>query len=110
QVVIGGGFTVINTFPRAKVARLEGDGLLDQTFNPPANNGVVFAVAAQPDGKVIIAGSFTNVGGANRGRIARLNVNGTLDVSFNPGTGANGSINAIVLQADGRIIVGGDFT
>jgi uncharacterized delta-60 repeat protein len=110
QVLIGGAFTVVNTFPRAKVARLNADGLLDQTFNPATNNGVVFAVAGQPDGKVIIGGTFTNVGGFNRRRIARLNVNGSVDTGFNPGAGANGSVNALVLQSDGRIIIGGDFT
>lgn len=35
---------------------------------------------------------------------------GNLDTSFDPGTGANGTINTIALQADGKIIIGGDFT
>lgn len=35
---------------------------------------------------------------------------GQLDVSFNPGTGANLPINALAIQEDGKIIVGGDFT
>jgi uncharacterized delta-60 repeat protein len=83
---------------------------LDQTFNPTTNNGVVFAVAAQADGKVIIGGTFTTVGSSSRARIARLNANGTLDGSFNPGTGANGTVNAIALQSDGKIVLGGDFT
>jgi len=33
-----------------------------------------------------------------------------LDTSFNPGSGANGFINAIVRQADGRIVIAGAFT
>ena len=43
-----------------------------------------------------------------RGRIARLNSNGTLDTSFDPG--ANDAVNALAVQADGRILVGGNFT
>ena len=31
---------------------------------------------------------------------------GTVDTSFNPGTGFNGSVYAITIQSDGKIIVG----
>ena len=66
-------------------------------------------VVVQPDGKILIGGDFTTLasnGGASvtRNRIARLNPDGTLDTAFNPN--ANGSINAIALQADGKILVG----
>jgi len=33
-----------------------------------------------------------------------------LDTGFTSGSGANGSVNALVVQSDGRIIVVGDFT
>ena len=33
-----------------------------------------------------------------------------LDAAFKPGTGANGTLYAIVVQPDGRIVIGGDFT
>ena len=39
-----------------------------------------------------------------RNRIARLNPNGTLDTAFNPN--ANGTVRAIAVQADGKILVG----
>lgn len=107
---IAGAFTNVNGFRRWKVARLQNDGLLDPGFNPPAiSNGVIFALASQPDGKVIIAGSFTNVGNTARRRIARLNVNGSLDFTFNPGPGADGTIRALALQPDGRVLAAGDF-
>ncbi len=35
---------------------------------------------------------------------------GTLDLSFDPGSGANGEIACIVVQPDGRILVGGYFS
>ena len=40
--------------------------------------------------------------------MARLNTDGTLDTSFNPN--GNGAVNAIVVQADGKMMVGGSFT
>jgi hypothetical protein len=52
---------------------------------------------------------FTTVNGTNRNNIARLNANGSLDTSFNPGTGADGSVRAIALQSDGKVLIGGDF-
>ena len=35
---------------------------------------------------------------------------GSLDLSFDPGTGANSSVLATVIQPDGKVLVGGDFT
>ena len=32
------------------------------------------------------------------------------DAAFKPGTGANGTLYAIAVQPDGRIVIGGDFT
>src|SRR5207244_13025909 len=42
-----------------------------------------------------------------RDRIARLNADGTLDTAFNPN--ANGNVRSIAVQADGKILVAGDF-
>ena len=35
---------------------------------------------------------------------------GDLDLSFDPGSGVNGTVNAVVLQPDGKVIIGGEFT
>jgi hypothetical protein len=42
--------------------------------------------------------------------IVRINPDGTIDETFNPGTGANGPVYDIKLQADGLPVIGGDFT
>jgi uncharacterized delta-60 repeat protein len=67
------------------------------------------AVAVQPDGKILIGGNFTIVKGTNRNGIARLNADGSLDSSFNPGSGANALVDSIVVQPDGKVLIGGDF-
>jgi uncharacterized delta-60 repeat protein len=86
-------------------------GSLDTAVNPDVN-GAVNAIAVQPDGKIVIAGDFTQVGGQARGRIARLLPDGSLEstATFNPGSGANAAINALAIQPDGKILVGGTFT
>jgi uncharacterized delta-60 repeat protein len=73
-------------------------------------NGAVLAVWVQPDGKVVVAGNFTMVEGRRQARVARLHAHGTRDTSFNPGRGASAIVWALALQADGKIVVGGDFT
>ncbi|HYW72610.1 MAG TPA: Ig-like domain-containing protein, partial [Pyrinomonadaceae bacterium] len=81
-------------------------------FDPSAN-GLVRTIAVQPDGKILLGGDFTTLspnGGAavTRNYIARLNPDGSVDMSFNPN--ANSSVQSIALQADGKIILGGDFS
>ena len=92
-------------------AVLRGQSALDG-FDPNAN-GTVPVVVVQPDGKILIGGDFTTLspnGGlaVTRNHIARLNPDGTLDTAFDPN--ANSTVYAIAVQADGKILAGGDFT
>lgn len=89
-------------------------GGLDTGFAPGAimngaAPGSVNALVVQSDGKVIVAGDFTSVAGTARGRIARLNIDGSLDTGFAAGAGAAGVINALAVQTDGKVVIGGDF-
>ena len=91
-------------------AAVRGQSALDG-FDPNAND-LVEVVVVQPDGKILIGGDFTtlspNGGGAvTRNHIARLNADGTLDTAFNPN--ANDSVLSIAVQADGKILAGGQF-
>ncbi|MFY8035064.1 MAG: delta-60 repeat domain-containing protein, partial [Flexibacteraceae bacterium] len=111
KVVIGGSFTYYNGKARGRIARLKSDGTLDTSFNSGIGaNNLVWIVASQPDGKIIIGGSFNTYNNIPRNNIARLNADGSLDATFNPGIGTNGSVLSIVIQPDGKIIIGGNFT
>ena len=115
KVVIGGRFTTVNGIARNYVARLNANGSVDTTFDVGSGpSGEVYAVALQPDGKILIGGTFQTVNTFQFQNIARLNSNGTVDTSFNPGTGftrgANSTVQAIALQADNKILIGGQFT
>lgn len=78
------------------------------------------ALAVQPNGRIVISGSCSS-GSNNDFCLARLNANGTLDTSFD-GPAALGAgdgkfsfpvglsddfANSLVLQPDGKIVVGG---
>src|SRR5437667_5149455 len=92
-------------------AEVHGQSALDG-YDPNANS-TVRAVVVQSDGKILVGGDFTTLspnGGATvtRNRIARLNPDGTLDTAFNPNS--NDTVYSMALQADGKILVGGNFT
>ena len=50
------------------------------------------------------------MGGYSRNSFARLHYNGELDRNFEPGEGANGPVFTVVIQSDGNILLGGQFT
>jgi uncharacterized delta-60 repeat protein len=90
--------------------RVTATGGVDNTYTIPTLNDTVYANQALPDGKYLIGGAFTQVNGASRGGIARLNGDGTLDTTFNPPLGANGNVYGLDVQANGKIIVIGNFS
>ena len=86
---------------------LIGSGALVQaqpTFNPNPDNWV-FSVAAQPDQRILVGGSLSFIGGEPHYRLARVESDGAVDSTFNPSL--DGSLRTTLLQANGKIIVGG---
>lgn len=86
---------------------------LDPNFNPSITGSSGLNVSAgvgQPDGKVIVAGQFVAVNKYAAPGFARINSDGSLDESFQTGAGFSGTVNAMVRQNDGKIIVVGKFT
>ena len=69
----------------------------------------ISALALQADGKLLIDGNFT-INGTNKYGVSRLNADGSVDNSFNPATFANGNVSSIILQPDGKVLIGGYFT
>jgi uncharacterized delta-60 repeat protein len=116
KILVGGAFLSLGGVQRRYVARLNPDGSIDSGFNPKAN-GQVNAFALLSDGKIVIGGAFTSldpnstddsdVDVTSRAYLARLNADGTIDTAFNPGTSA--AVRALLLQPDGRLLVGGGF-
>jgi uncharacterized repeat protein (TIGR01451 family)/uncharacterized delta-60 repeat protein len=111
KILVGGAFSSFNGVQRNRIARINGDGTLDGTFNPGVGaNGTVWSIALQPDGNVLIGGEFTSVNGTNCNYIARLGTNGVLDATFDSSTGPNAPVLTMALQPDGRVLIGGEFT
>ncbi len=103
-------------FPLLAVATLalgQGSGPLDTSFNPVlGSTGTVTDVVVQPNDRVLVAGAFADAAGTGTENLTRLTLNGLRDNTFFPGTVTGGAslIQALALQSDGKIVIGGDFT
>jgi len=89
------------------------DGVVDGSFDPViegTNSQGLLSVVPDNDGRVLICGLFETVDGVPRRNIARLLANGELDISFSAGDLlASDPPDSIVLQEDGRILLGGFY-
>lgn len=109
KLLVGGQFTAVNGEARNYLARLEANGDLDAGFAVNLD-GSVQAIAVQPDGKILVGGRFTRVDGSLKGHLIRLRADGGLDPDFSaPLLNSGEAVNALALQPDGRIVVGGTF-
>ena len=111
KLYVAGDFSMIGASPRGRLARLNPDGGLDEAFADVNPNDAVEAIALQPDGKLIVAGRFDNVTGQSRLYLVRLHTDGIIDNSFNPQLPdvSKGGVTSLVLQPDGKLIIGGGF-
>lgn len=111
KIILTGYLPTLSNNPVARVARLNPDGSVDDTFTFGTGNGGVGNSVLLPDGKILVSGSFTTFNGTTSRGLVRLNTDGSVDNTFNTGNGpAILDIRSLVLQPDGKILIGGDFT
>ncbi|MFY8034593.1 MAG: delta-60 repeat domain-containing protein, partial [Flexibacteraceae bacterium] len=115
KILVGGRFNQQNGANPKNFSRLLTNGAIDNSFQIGTGaNGPVSEVIEQPDGQILVAGGFTNFNGTNCRQMVRLNPNGSIDNTFSIGNGTSAdtgdiTINKILLQPDGKILVGGSF-
>jgi uncharacterized delta-60 repeat protein len=114
QVLVGGSFTNFNGTVVSCMVRLNPDGTLDTSFIAAIGTGAdgsVDGIALQADNRIVLVGNFTQFNGVTRNHITRLLPTGATDPTINFGSGANGTVNAVVYQpADAKLVIGGAFT
>ncbi|RYZ83339.1 MAG: T9SS type A sorting domain-containing protein, partial [Moraxellaceae bacterium] len=114
KILVGGGFYNFNGVAvTTPLVRLNANGTIDSSFNMGlgTDGGTVLGLAVQPDGKIILVGGSSTFNNVVVGYIVRVNPNGSVDPTWNPGgTGANYFLYSVKLQADGKILITGDFT
>ena len=111
KILVVGYFTTYNGTGADRIIRLNSDGSVDTSFVTGTGfNDSVRKIAIQSDGKIVVGGLFTDYNGTGANSIIRLNSDGLADTSFVYGTGLSGDVYSIVIQSDGKIVVGGTFT
>lgn len=115
RIVLVGDFQQLNGIDYNCLSRLNADGSIDNGFDSHTEidypNAYLVSVAIQPDGRILVGGRFDSYKGASREGLTRLNNNGSLDNSFTtevtvPFT--NTYITHLLVQKDGKILVGGE--
>lgn len=113
--IVVAGFAIVNSVRQIAVARYSSAGVLDTTFN---STGIVTtsvgascqanAVAIDGNGNIVVAGSTDSAM-----ILVRYASNGSVDASFGTNgivttsVGAVAQANAVVIQTDGKLVVGG---
>ncbi|NBU82162.1 MAG: hypothetical protein EBS55_11000, partial [Flavobacteriaceae bacterium] len=111
KLLIGGEFTEYDGIPSNRIIRLNPDGTIDNTFITGGGfDFTVHDITIQSDGKILVGGNFQFYDVDNHYRIIRLNTDGSVDTSFTTGDGFDDTVFTVVVQPDGKILVGGDFS
>ncbi|MBI5771401.1 MAG: immunoglobulin domain-containing protein, partial [Verrucomicrobia bacterium] len=124
SILLGGGFDYYYqpsgaTVLRARFARVNGDGTLASAVNFSLRSwGEIKVLVPLPTGHTLVGGFFKNLRGvAVPNNFMRLKPDGEVDAQFNfGGAGATSttaffpSVDAAVVQPDGKIFISGSFT
>ena len=117
--IIAAGFALDNNTNKFALTRYNSNGSLDSGFGTAGivkttigTDARIHAMTLQSDGKIVVAGQAI-VSGIKQLVVAQYDTNGSLDTTFN----ATGIVltniqdlsgaNSLVLQTDGKIVVGG---
>jgi uncharacterized delta-60 repeat protein len=110
HILVVGHFNNVAGRRQNGVARFNADGSRDGSFRPgTGTTAFVWALALQADGKILAGGAFESFDRKPCRHLVRLESDGAVDATFNTGSGADGTVFALALQADGKILVGGVF-
>jgi len=111
KILVGGDFTEFDGNIHNKLVRLNSDGSLDESFDIGIGfDHGVNSIVVQQDSKILVKGFFNNFKGQGVGKVIRLDIDGNKDTSFDFAEFENlGLSTGILLQSDGKILLGGYF-
>ena len=120
KIIIAGGAGQASSYETSVLVRVTTDGILDTSFGTGGKVLIDFglpshshSVAVQSDGNIVVTGETYTTADGGLFATARVLPNGAFDTSFGTGgkvtqtLGSGANAHALVLQADGRILLGG---
>ncbi len=125
--IIAGGLVAVSGSIDFGLVRFNVDGSLDTSFGGdgtvttaflPGTTDALIDLAVQPDGKIVAVGNVNRGFGTANFALARYHADGSLDATFGvnglvitdvstPSAPRSDAAQAVVLQPDGKIVVGG---
>jgi len=106
RILVGGYFSQAGGVSHSYLARYSTNGQLDPSFPDGAATAITAMIVA-PDGSIFTNGNYRTSSGPGR-VVAKLSANGVLDRKF-ADFGPDSSTKTLALQADGKLVIGGDF-
>ncbi|HEY6170114.1 MAG TPA: delta-60 repeat domain-containing protein [Verrucomicrobiae bacterium] len=92
------------------VFRLNSDGSFDSTFQPAlGSNSSVLVAMPLADGRILVGGRLYNTNGVWLGNTLRLESDGRIDLLFAVESELGSVVNALLVEADGAVVLGGSF-
>ncbi|GGA88054.1 delta-60 repeat domain-containing protein [Flavobacterium palustre] len=111
KVLVGGSFSSYKEIAQNNLIRLNSDGNKDVTFDIGTGFNSAVANIVERNGRFFIVGHFDSFQGKSQNKLICLKSDGSKDETFDIGIGfdKNCSVQSILLQDDGKILVGGSF-
>ena len=114
KILVGGDFENVSGTAAKHIVRLNYDGSVDPTFTPQvttmpsgfANPPAVYVIQLLEDGSMYLGGNFAAVDGVTRNYLAKVDATGALDSTFDPGKTIINAVQSIVVQPNGRLLIG----
>lgn len=121
KIIAFGYYTTSANLGDFAIARFNTNGSLDTTFDADGKQttdvgdigSIGYSVAVQTDNKIVVAG-VAQIPGANKFAVVRFNGDGSLDNTFGtngkaviPVSSSSETAQAVAIQSDGKIVVGG---
>ena len=115
RILVGGSFDSYSGQLFAGLVCLNQNGGVDSSFPSrigldqrlPNGSPSISALVRTPSGGAIVGGQFDTIGGQARASLARLLPDGSVDPQFNTTFKKGASIETVIAQPDGRLLVGG---
>lgn len=88
------------------------DGVVFHRSFPPGvgPNSSVFSLVGDSNGRFVAGGDFSTYNTTTGTGLVRVNGDGSADATFSVTSGANDRVRKVVVDANGRYLIGGDFT
>ncbi len=109
KIIVCGDFSKYHGYGVNRFIRLYPDGSIDTAMHTTLNQSAIDIAIDPAINKMYIVGNFTACKTKIHKYIVRIFMDGEIDTTFHHGYAFDQSTKAIVVQPDGKIIVGGVF-